>query len=428
MPSAGFLGDIHRFTRHRRRGTARSPRPATARRSRTTTAASTAPGSASAGRGEMIPNEQSYCEIDPVGGRSLGHPGAALPLQVDATTRYNQVRHMQQTFRALIDQMGGTALSPMPSRERGYGIEPGGRIIHEVGVTRMGHSPTTSVLNAQCQAHDVQEPVRGRRRPVRHQRRQERDLDDPGAGDADQRVHRRRAKGRDGSDGRHRSSATCCSCWRPRRLAAGFAWTRREASAAHDAGPGGARRSRPGRRRARRSRRRSSPRTSGETVRLLADLIIPARRAIGQRHRRRRARVHGLPAGRGADAARGVAASDRDARRPGLARPRMPAPLRQDVRGLHATASARRCSTTSRSRRRCTRAGEPRRSARYQRCPPGSHGRAFFASFRDLTATGFWTQPDGHGRPAVPGQSRRGRLDRLSASGPGEARRQLPGA
>ena len=104
---------------------------------------------------------------------------------------------MQQTFRALIDEMGGTPLSPMPSRERGYGIEPGGRIIHEVGVTRMGHSPTTSVLNAQCQAHDVQEPVRGRRRPVRDQRRQERDLDDPGAGDADQRVHRR-ASGRQG--------------------------------------------------------------------------------------------------------------------------------------------------------------------------------------------------------------------------------------
>ena len=36
-----------------------------------------------AGRGEMIPNEKSYCEIDPDGGRSLGHPGAALPLQVD---------------------------------------------------------------------------------------------------------------------------------------------------------------------------------------------------------------------------------------------------------------------------------------------------------------------------------------------------------
>ena len=46
-------------------------------------------------------------------------------------------------------------LSPMPDRDRGYGIAPGGRIIHEVGVTRMGHSPSTSVLNGHCQAHDV---------------------------------------------------------------------------------------------------------------------------------------------------------------------------------------------------------------------------------------------------------------------------------
>jgi choline dehydrogenase-like flavoprotein len=42
----------------------------------------------------------------------------------------------------------------MPSRERGYGIAPGGRIIHEVGVTRMGNDPSSSVLNKYCQAHD----------------------------------------------------------------------------------------------------------------------------------------------------------------------------------------------------------------------------------------------------------------------------------
>jgi choline dehydrogenase-like flavoprotein len=62
---------------------------------------------------------------------------------------------MQQTFRALIHEMGGTPLSPMPPRERGYGIATGGRIIHEAGVTRMGNSPSTSVLNKNCQAHDV---------------------------------------------------------------------------------------------------------------------------------------------------------------------------------------------------------------------------------------------------------------------------------
>ena len=43
----------------------------------------------------------------------------------------------------------------MPSREQLYGLEPVGRIIHEVGTTRMGHDPASSVLNANGQAHDV---------------------------------------------------------------------------------------------------------------------------------------------------------------------------------------------------------------------------------------------------------------------------------
>jgi choline dehydrogenase-like flavoprotein len=51
--------------------------------------------------------------------------------------------------------MGGTPLTPMPTAEQGYGIEAGGRIIHEAGVTRMGNDPSTSVLNRHCQAHDV---------------------------------------------------------------------------------------------------------------------------------------------------------------------------------------------------------------------------------------------------------------------------------
>jgi choline dehydrogenase-like flavoprotein len=62
---------------------------------------------------------------------------------------------MQETFRAIIQQMGGTPTSPMPTKEEGYGIAAGGRIIHEVGVTRMGDDPATSVLNRNCQAHDV---------------------------------------------------------------------------------------------------------------------------------------------------------------------------------------------------------------------------------------------------------------------------------
>jgi choline dehydrogenase-like flavoprotein len=62
---------------------------------------------------------------------------------------------MHETFRAIIAEMGGTPLTPMPTKASGYGIEPGGRIIHELGVTRMGDDPSTSVVNKNCQAHDV---------------------------------------------------------------------------------------------------------------------------------------------------------------------------------------------------------------------------------------------------------------------------------
>ena len=36
-----------------------------------------------AGRGEMIPNEHTYCEIDPHDGGPVGHSGAALPLPLE---------------------------------------------------------------------------------------------------------------------------------------------------------------------------------------------------------------------------------------------------------------------------------------------------------------------------------------------------------
>ncbi len=153
MPSAGFLGNIQNYT-----GTDVAGRPV-------------APGGygtqlkdeyrrlygstvSFAGRGEMVPNEHSYCEIDPTVVDRWGIP--VLRFHFTWTDyELDQVRHMQTTFRSLIEEMGGTPLSPMPDRAAGYGIAPGGRIIHEVGVTRMGHSPTTSVLNQHCQAHDV---------------------------------------------------------------------------------------------------------------------------------------------------------------------------------------------------------------------------------------------------------------------------------
>jgi choline dehydrogenase-like flavoprotein len=106
------------------------------------------------GRGEMIPNENSFCEIDPNVVDRWGIPVLRFHWKW-SDYEYNQVKHMQETFRALIADMGGDARSTMPTRAQEFGIAPGGRIIHELGTTRMGNDPSRSVLNAHAQAHDV---------------------------------------------------------------------------------------------------------------------------------------------------------------------------------------------------------------------------------------------------------------------------------
>jgi choline dehydrogenase-like flavoprotein len=106
-----------------------------------------------AGRGEMIPNKDSYLEIDPSVVDKWGIPVPRFHFKF-ADYEINQAKHMQETFRAIIAEMGGTPMTEMPTRERLYGLAPGGRIIHELGVTRMGNDPKTSVLNKNCQAHD----------------------------------------------------------------------------------------------------------------------------------------------------------------------------------------------------------------------------------------------------------------------------------
>ncbi len=107
-----------------------------------------------AGRGEMVPNPDSYCEIDSGVVDRWGIPVLRFHFKW-SEHELKQVRHMQQTFRGLIEDLGGTVLTPDPGEGKGYGIETGGRIIHEVGVTRMGNAPQSSVLNGYCQAHDT---------------------------------------------------------------------------------------------------------------------------------------------------------------------------------------------------------------------------------------------------------------------------------
>lgn len=106
------------------------------------------------GRGEMIPNENSYCELDPNTVDRFGIPVLRFHWKF-SDYEINQAKHMQETFRGLIEAMGGTPSGAMPGRDRNYGLADGGTIIHELGGVRMGNDPKASVVNAHSQAHDV---------------------------------------------------------------------------------------------------------------------------------------------------------------------------------------------------------------------------------------------------------------------------------
>jgi choline dehydrogenase-like flavoprotein len=150
------------------------------------------------GRGSMVPNEHCFCEIDPEVTDKWGIPVLRFHWKW-SDYEINQVRHMRENFRAILETLGGTVnpgrgggpgrggtaaagraggpAATLPSRtpqaagreagSRGSGPEPapaaiqdvqmgvGGGIIHEIGCVRMGDDPRTSVVNRFCQAHEV---------------------------------------------------------------------------------------------------------------------------------------------------------------------------------------------------------------------------------------------------------------------------------
>ncbi|MDB9726084.1 GMC family oxidoreductase [Flavobacteriaceae bacterium] len=106
------------------------------------------------GRGESIAMEDNYCEIDPSVVDQFGIPVLRFHYNWSDFER-KQAKHMHETFDELIHNMGGEALSAAPDADREYGLEAPGRIIHEVGTTRMGNDPKTSVVNQFQQLHDA---------------------------------------------------------------------------------------------------------------------------------------------------------------------------------------------------------------------------------------------------------------------------------
>jgi choline dehydrogenase-like flavoprotein len=105
--------------------------------------------------GQMIPNENTYCELDPSAVDEWGIPILRFHWRA-GENEIRMAKDMQSTFRAIVEAGGGTystettADGPAP-----YGLYDGGTAIHESGTVRMGDDPKSSALNKYCQAHDV---------------------------------------------------------------------------------------------------------------------------------------------------------------------------------------------------------------------------------------------------------------------------------
>jgi len=106
-----------------------------------------------AGRGEMIPNDDSFCDLDPTVKDRWGIPVLRFHWKW-SEHEIRQALHMQKTFAALIEAMGGKVRTA-PQTDGLKAIEPGGKIIHEVGGTIMGTEARNSVTNQWCQTWDV---------------------------------------------------------------------------------------------------------------------------------------------------------------------------------------------------------------------------------------------------------------------------------
>ncbi|HVK97469.1 MAG TPA: GMC family oxidoreductase [Flavisolibacter sp.] len=106
-----------------------------------------------AGRGEAIPLESNYCEIDPNEVDKYGIP--VLKFNVKwSDNEIRQAKHMKETFREIMHEMGAVITSGDDGPENNYGLEAPGKIIHEAGTARMGNDPKKSALNKWNQAHD----------------------------------------------------------------------------------------------------------------------------------------------------------------------------------------------------------------------------------------------------------------------------------
>jgi len=104
-------------------------------------------------QGTMLPNDGSFCELDPELKDQWGIP--VLRFHWKWTDfELNQVRHQQQRIRELLETMGGK-VSAKADSDLTKLIKRGGEVIHEVGGAIMGADRESSVTNQWSQTWDV---------------------------------------------------------------------------------------------------------------------------------------------------------------------------------------------------------------------------------------------------------------------------------
>ena len=101
-------------------------------------------------RGEMLPNDNCYMDIDPSVTDKWGIPVPRFHWKW-SEHELKQVEHGLKTAKAILETMGAT-VGELPTAEEA--IKKGGEIIHEVGTTRMGDSREDSVTNQWGQTWD----------------------------------------------------------------------------------------------------------------------------------------------------------------------------------------------------------------------------------------------------------------------------------
>ena len=316
-----------------------------------------------------------------------------------ATTRYKQVEaHAGDLPRASSTRWAARRSRRCRRRRRATASRPAAGSSTSSACTRMGNDPSTSVLNSNCQAHDVKNLFVADGGPFVSQadknctwtilalsmRTSEYIADERKTGDAvsDHRIAGRRCR-------LHR---------RPRRWPRRFAWTEAEAAQAHE-------HAQAARAAAAQAGAPYKPKffTAHEwaTVRVLVDIIIPKDERSGS------ATDAGVPEFMDFIDRRPAGAADRDARRARLARPSSASSASTSASSTAPPRSARRCSTTSPGRS----APSPRFVARrrvLQQLPRPDRDRVL-------------DHQDGHAGPAVHGQHVRRPNGRVPGRGAEEA-------